>query len=539
MQLVLTIIAVIVIFSVLVLIHEFGHFWAAKKAGVKVLEFGFGFPPRLFAKKKGETLYSINAIPIGGFVKLLGEDIRDPGALKNPRSFSRKTTWTRTKIIVAGVLMNFLLAYALLTTGFTFGIQPLITNEDDLFAHLETGVVESHPGLFVQSVKKGSIAELAGLKTGDEILKINRRAAALSDIKILEEAQTEKDVDLTLRRSGGLAEAHLTLPSKGKNFGLDLNTATLFPHPVIFEVAKESVFESAGLFKNDAILKINNKAVYTVSEALSALSFDENFDLEILRGQDVMPLKLNLQHVPRVLIYEVFKNSAAEKNGLQSGDVLISINDALVSTPEQVQSLIRAGNRQPMRYKVLRNNGEITVEAVADEKNLLGIALNKIAVPIGRELQMHQGSILTSLTKINNVRFPFHKALGEAWYETGRLTKLTAFAFVNTLKNIFTKFQVPEDIGGPVQIAYYTHTFVKEGFFALLRFTAILSLSLGVINILPIPALDGGRFLFVVIEVLFKKRVNARFEYLIHSIGFILLMLLILLVTFNDFAKIF
>ncbi|MEK7523998.1 MAG: site-2 protease family protein, partial [Patescibacteria group bacterium] len=125
MDIVLTIIAVIVIFSALVLIHEYGHFIMARRAGIKVEEFGIGFPPRLFKKKFGETLYTINAIPFGGFVKLYGEDSSDPKAQKSNRSFSSKSPWVRTKVVVAGVVMNFILAIVLLTIGFSFGTEPL------------------------------------------------------------------------------------------------------------------------------------------------------------------------------------------------------------------------------------------------------------------------------------------------------------------------------------------------------------------------------------------------------------------------------
>src|SRR5438552_12800 len=110
MDILLTIIAVIVIFSLLVIIHELGHFITARRNGIKVLEFGFGFPPRLWSKKVGETEYSINAIPFGGFVKLFGEDSSDKKVLENKRSFAGKSPWVRTKVVVAGVVMNLILA---------------------------------------------------------------------------------------------------------------------------------------------------------------------------------------------------------------------------------------------------------------------------------------------------------------------------------------------------------------------------------------------------------------------------------------------
>lgn len=539
MQLFLTILVVIIIFSLLVLIHELGHFWAARRAGVKVIEFGFGFPPRIWGRKKSGTLYSINAIPFGGFVKLLGEDMHDPAALKSPRSFIRKSKWTRTKIIIAGVFMNFLLAYVLLTAGFTFGIQPLILNENDLFNYINQGVVQSRPGIFIKDVKHGSIAQKAGLTSGDQILQISQKPISeLLEAKKLETGEFEKDIDLLVKKAGETKEIHLTAPVKEKDFGLKLKEAMFFPRPAVASVDKKSLFGEAGFLKDDIVLRVNQKPVYTPAETLTFLSLEEKFDFEILRGQEGLVLHVGLAHSPRILISEIMPGYNAEKSGFRKGDFLVSINDVLVVSPEQVQGLLKDSKSQQMKFSLRRDSKKIEIEAGTDAKNTLGIGMNTVVIPIEQGISFYQSAALTSIVKVNNVEMPVYSALSTALVEIGRLTKLTAIAFVNTLKNIVTKLSVPEDVGGPVQIAYYTGTFVKEGFFALLRFTAILSLSLGVINILPIPALDGGRFLFILIEAIFKKRVNARLEYLIHSIGFILIMLLILMVTYSDLAKI-
>src|SRR3989338_4813375 len=111
MHTLLTILAFLVIFSLLILIHEYGHFFVAKRKGIKIEEFGFGLAPRIWGKKYGETLYSLNWIPFGGFVRMLGEDARDKKALKNGRSFMRKSKWARTQVVCAGVAMNFLLSW--------------------------------------------------------------------------------------------------------------------------------------------------------------------------------------------------------------------------------------------------------------------------------------------------------------------------------------------------------------------------------------------------------------------------------------------
>lgn len=536
----LTILAVIVIFSLLVLIHELGHFLVAKKAGVRVLEFGIGFPPRIFGKKYGETIYSVNAIPFGGFVRLFGEDARDPNALKDKRSFAMKTPWIRTKIALAGVFMNFLLAYVLLATGFTFGIQPLILNEQDLFQHLSTGIVETKPGVTVRKVKQGSQAEKAGIQAGDELLRWDGKAILnLDTAQKLEKADVMKDVDLTILRNGVILEAHLVKPEPKKKFGLELATMTNLPRPVIASVEKGSPFAKAGLKPGDTILAVGGLNLYTPKEFFTELSAADETSVTLFRGQQIQKTTLVFQKRPRVFITEVFPETAAFKAGIQAGDILLKIGDAEVRSPEEAQSFIRNSERKPLKYTFQRGDKKIAIETPTDEKNILGVALAMLARAPSDAITIYQDATLTSLTKIHNVKYPFPQALSQAFRETSRLTKVTILAFGRTFKRIFTKFEVPQDVGGPVRIAYYTHAFVQEGFFALLRFTALLSLSLAVINIIPFPALDGGRFFFIVLEVIFRKRINARFENLVHSFGFLLLLLFLLFVTFSDFARIF
>ena len=116
----ITVIVFVLVFSVLVLVHEFGHFYMAKKSGIKVEEFGFGLPPRVLGKKKGETIYSINAVPFGGFVRMYGEDSKNSKYLKSKRSFAAKPLRSRILVVTAGVIMNFLLAWFLLFIGLSF-----------------------------------------------------------------------------------------------------------------------------------------------------------------------------------------------------------------------------------------------------------------------------------------------------------------------------------------------------------------------------------------------------------------------------------
>lgn len=542
MSILLTIIAVVIIFSVVVLIHEYGHFAAARRAGIRVLEFGLGFPPRLFKKRIGETLYSINAIPIGGFVKLHGEDAHDEKNIKDPRSFAHKSPWTRTKVIVAGVFMNIVLAIVLLTVGFSFGIEPLLVTEDDLFTHIEQGNVLSAPGVFVS--KANDHAKAFGLNEGDSIIALDDRPIVDPDqLVVFQKDKAGKDIDLTVRNSGGAVERiHVPLPAGSYSYGISLRPYTLFPRLVISEVQKGGASARAGLLSGDAIIKMNDREVYSPAdfeEELSRSALPGKVKFAVLRNGGISEINVDLQTAAKVVLAEVFIGSAADRAGFQKGDIVLSVDGQAMSKPEDVQKILKDNPDKEMWYKLIRGGREIELRSKTGENKMLGVALSSIIPYQNLDVSFYRGTVLTSITEIKRVRYAPWTAFKQAISESIRLTGLTITAFGRTIMSVFSKFAVPDDVGGPVQIAYYTHTFIKEGFFALLRFTALLSLSLAVINILPIPALDGGRFLFILIEMIRRKKVNARIESIVHGIGFFLLLALIALVTFSDIAKLF
>lgn len=171
-----TIITVLLIISFLVVIHELGHFWAAKKNGVRVEEFGIGYPPRLFGKRFGETLYSVNLIPFGGFVNIAGEDEGNEEEQKkvenDPRSFSNKTPWQKIEILVAGIVMNFLVSFVLFyifffINGFKSFYVPMIFDYDFRFGN------EMTYGTMIFDIEEGSPADLAGMSLGEVILNVD------------------------------------------------------------------------------------------------------------------------------------------------------------------------------------------------------------------------------------------------------------------------------------------------------------------------------------------------------------------------------
>ncbi len=366
----LTILVFIIIFSVLVLVHEWGHFYFARRAGIKVEEFGIGLPPRakkIFKDKQG-TIYSLNWIPFGGYVRLYGEDSSDPKVLRAKNSFASKTKLQRTSVIVAGVFMNFVLAWVLITIGFMVGMKPFLVNEADLARATAEGLIEMKQVLYV---------------------------------------------------------------------------------------------------------------------------------------------------------HEISPDSPLSETDLMSGDMVTSIDGQIVPMADQLPAYLQPG--KPVELGILRAENEGSLTVVPDEEGRLGFTVSNS--PYIVYLEDEQYSLL--------------KAPVAAIKEVGRLSYLTLDMLGDVIVSLVKKFTVPDGVAGPVGIAKLTYHFTQEGIIALMQFAALLSISLGVINIMPFPALDGGRFLFIIFEIILRRRPSAKWEATIHAVGFALLMLLILVITWNDIVNLF
>ncbi len=351
----MSIIVFIIILTVIVLIHEFGHFIMAKKNGVKVEEFGIGFPPRLFGVRKGETLYSVNALPIGGFVKLYGEEYHEkPQKELQQRAFVYKKPWQKALIIVGGVIGNFLLGWVLISFLFTQGVPTPVDK------------------VIVDGVGNQSPAMQVGIKKQDEI------------------------------------------------YGLVANGKT-----------------------------------YTISSSNDLIDYSKKF------------------------------------------------------------------LGQPVTLLALRGNDKMRF-TLTPRKN----------PPKG------QGPLGIVITSFIEKKYTWYQAPFFGLIESFKITKTITVQLVQTIVQVATLHKPQADIAGPIGIAQYTGQAIKFGKNAVLEFVALLSLNLAIVNILPFPALDGGRFVFVLYEWITKKRVNQTVEQYLNLAGIIILLSLFVLVSFHDVVRI-
>lgn len=537
MDFIITAIAFLLIFSVLVLVHEWGHFYAARRSGIKVEEFGFGMPPRVWGKKVGETIYSLNWIPFGGFVRLLGEDASDPKVLANKRSFASKPPRVRILVVTAGVLMNFLLAYVLLTLGFIFGIQPLILSVDEIFDHLDKGTIHTMEGVVVKDVKEGSPAAKAGMLKEDRIMEVNgKEIFGVEQMAAIFE--NERNMVVNVERGGVMQSLNLVM-GEGEMSGFETYEIFSLPRVVVLNVKPGSEAEIAGFRKGDVIVKMNGKSIYFVNEYEDALKDGGDIEYEVKRGEEFMNIKVNAGKESMIVISGVSSGSPAEIAGIREGDLIAEVEGEKIMEPRDLLDVAQKNTGKVLNYVVIRDGEEVSIPVEPDEKGMIGVKLAILKSYEREQLSVYAADFPVSVIKIDDVRYPMWEAPVVAFNESVKLTFLTVEMAGAVFKSVFTKLAVPEGVAGPVGIAQLTYVFVQEGFLSVVRFVALLSLSLGIINILPFPALDGGRLIFILAEVIIGRRISARFEGLVHAIGFIVLMLLILAVTYSDILRLF
>lgn len=539
MSYVLAIIAFIIIFSILILIHEFGHFIMAKRAGIKVEEFGFGLPPRIWGKKKGETIYSVNWIPFGGFVRMYGEDVSDPKSLRSKRSFAAQPMRARVLVIVAGVVMNFLLAWVLMFIGFTVGMQPLL-GPDDVLDAIDSGQIVLEQGVKVKVVEEGSIAAQAGFKADDIIYAIDGARIDNNNLALIASNPVKT---FWVVRNGQIGSLQVNPDSVKKDvsqkLGLTFYDFGNFPRVRIYNLKPNTTAYHAGLRSEDLILSVNGKQIFDVPQYEALIRGVPKLEYLVYRNGLVQQVIVERNNARQVIISSITPFSPAEKAGLKNEDIILSINGKIINDSASVVAYIQAHTNQELAYLIDRGGQQLFFQ-IKPENGRVGILLSELMSYVDDQgVSLYNTDQVASVKEIKDEKYPFYiaayKSLGETW----KMSVTTAKMFMNFVSGLVKSGEVPESVSGPIGIAQMTHGFVQEGWIPLLRFVAVLSLSLAVINILPFPALDGGRLLFIIIELIIGRRVSSKWENWIHMLGYFLIMLLILIVTYSDIVRLF
>jgi len=364
----MSVILFFIVLVVLVIVHEFGHFLVAKLSGMKVEEFGFGFPPKLFSVRKGETEYSFNALPFGGFVRILGENPLEvterclAGTLTDQdakRSFSAQSAFKQGMVVIAGVVFNFLLAWVLFSAGFMIGM-PVAAPKDD---------------------------------------------------------------------------------------------------------------------------SVTNTAL---------------------------------------LITSVVKDSPAAKAGFQLGDKIVGLSNGAVAelTEESVPNFIAAHLNEEVQISVERGGEQKNISVIPEE----GVVVGRAGIGI-------------SLAYVGIEKLPFFKSIWAGLKHTALLSRETALSLFNLVRDAFLGQARLDSLTGPVGLVGIVGSAYHLGIVHLIALTALISINLAIINLVPFPALDGGRLVVIILEKLKGSALSPKIVNTINTLGFVLLIFLLILVTYHDILR--
>ncbi len=424
----------LVLIGVMILIHELGHYWAARFFDVRVDAFSFGFGPRLFGFKRGDTDFRFSPILFGGYVKMAGDQPGDDN-VQDPRALLAKPRWQRLVIAFAGPFMNIVLAVGILTGLYMVRFPKF----------------PSHPNPTVGYVVPGGAADKAGVKEGDRILQVDDNTKPTwEDISLKEVASAQRAMQVWVERNG--QRLHFAV------------TPALDP-----------------------------------KQGVGIAGWDEQMDVEVagvMQGMD------------------------AERAGLKPGDLLVAVNGEPVRSTPKLHDIINATGGKPVVISYRRGGETRDLSITPTQSNVDGVERWMIGVRLENHI------VFTSLS--------FPDALIESVRQNGRDATLV-YRF---LEGIVERRMSAKSLTGPVGMAQASGEAAREGLTPFLGLMVMVSLNLAIFNLLPIPILDGGVILMLLVEMLMRRDLSLQVKETVFKVGFVFLMAVVAFVLYNDITKI-
>ncbi len=443
MGFIVTLASFLIAIAILVAIHEFGHFWVAKKIGVKVLRFSIGFGRVLTSFKRGETEYTLCAIPLGGYVKMLDENESEVDSSEKHRAFNQQSVYKRFAIVAAGPLANFLLAIIIYTAIFVIGVNGIKP--------------------VIGSIEPNSIIENSGLQSGDELLSINS-----------------------------------------------------IPTPSINE------------FSINFIQNIENTPLYI--EVLSANNSLKTHEI-LLKGDflsnpeqginNYLGFEFALPKIPAV-IDQVLPNSPAYLSGLKSGDKIITANKKDINSWHDLVAIIKSHKNKLINLIVNRQGVLHQISLTPRLENGRAKAGISVLMPDG----------YLDDWKIVVKKDPLDAFLSA----NNKVYQLTALNLKMIKKMIMGEASI-DQLSGPISIANYAGKSAEVGLISFLSFLALISIGLGLLNLLPIPLLDGGHLFFYLIEIIKGSALSQSAQQSFAKIGLFVILSLTIIALYNDLTR--
>lgn len=503
----------------LVFFHELGHFFFARLFGVRVEVFSIGFGPKLFSFKRGDTQYALSLIPLGGYVKMFGDDPLSEKELtpeEEAVAYTKKGKWARFCIVFGGPLANFILAFFIYLALVFFG---------EKLPQTKFGVLDQNQFFYEK-----------GIRTGDVLKKINEQEISSFDDLNMVDSNVE---NITISRRGEIKKFTTILP--GMKFIDEFSKVSgplrapivvgekgisyLLKLPNLKIVSLEEVLESQS----------NTVEMYKILKPVAFEFHADKFDFRDLEKNILSKTKKNWKEslienklYPRDLyIKNIIMGSAAEKANLKSGDIIIGVAGKDIYNFDQLKKSVQdLKEEKPISLKILNSDGVRSLTLTPSYREYNGRKYLSVGVESGVSfysfmVEMKSNGIIDSVAK--------------AYRRTVTGTVKTFLGF----KKLITGEVSLKNVGGPIAIGKVASDSFNISLSMFFRLMAIISINLGVINLFPIPVLDGGHIVFIGLEVVNRKPLSRKKLLYAQQLGMSLLFLLIFVALYNDITRLF
>ncbi|OUR98954.1 hypothetical protein A9Q84_05950 [Halobacteriovorax marinus] len=514
----------IIFLGPLVFFHELGHFLFARLFGVRVQVFSIGFGPKLFKFKRGDTEYALSLIPLGGYVKMFGDDPLAGDSIPEEErrySFTHKSKWARFWIVFGGPFANFIMAYVI------------------FFALLFVG--EKLPELKIGVVAENSKLQSLGVYTGDVLRRVNGDDISNPSDIVLKDGGVKT---LTVERFG--AEKTLTINMEGEKFFEEMIKSPPFLRRPILTTPEGDVFaisnSSEAVDWNESLdeiatlrgtitfylYKMDKKANLANIKVREIRPFEKKVTLTINSSNDLLKLLRKEKLYPKdMVVKSISMKSPAEKAGIVGGNIILGLNGKDIYSFESLRSTLQLIKEKDVKISLLADGVIKNVTLIPDVK------------PQGKKkvklIGVYSSGIFQGLKLVDT---PSKGFVGSFLGSFGR-TWETITKTVGSFKKLIVGDVSLKQIGGPLAIGKVASDSFNTSLSYFFQLMALISVNLGVINLFPIPVLDGGHILFIILEVINRGPVSRRKMEIAQQFGLSLLLMLMIGAIFNDVVRFF